>query len=280
MSDKLCLITGANSGIGKATATKLAGMGMYILMLCRNEQKAERAKTEIIQKSGNSSVEILLADLSLQHDIREAAAKFNNRFDQLDLLINNAGFIASSREETPEGIEKTFAVNHLAPFLLTNLLLDPLKAAQAARVINVSSDTHRTAASSFELDNLQLQRDFSPMKAYGLSKLCNIMFTKELARRTADEALIANSLHPGVVRSNLTDDASWLMHLLFTIGKPFMKSPESGAETSVYLAISDEVGGVSGAYFKNKKRKKPAEIAEDQQLAQQLWERSAKLTDL
>ncbi|MDZ7689858.1 MAG: SDR family oxidoreductase [Balneolaceae bacterium] len=280
MSNKLCLVTGANSGIGKATAKKLAEKGLYVIMLCRSEQRAEKAREDIINQTGNSSIEIILADLSLQHDIRQAAREVNDRFDQLDLLINNAGFICSSREETPEGIEKTFAVNHLAPFLFTNLLLDPLKAAPEARVVNVSSEAHRTVSSVFNLGNLQLQKQFSPMKAYGLSKLCNIMFTRELARRTADTSVTTNALHPGVTRTNLTDDASWLMHLLFTIGKPFMKSPERGAKTSVYLATSDEVKEISGAYFKNKKKIKPAKIALDDELCRKLWKKSAELTNL
>ncbi len=229
MSDKLCLITGANSGIGKATAKELAARGAYIVMLCRNEDKAKAARDEIINSTGNTAVEILLADLSIQYDIQEAAARFLEKFDSLDLLINNAGMIASKRTLTVDGIEKTLAVNHLGAFLLTNLLLDALKTAPAARVINVSSEIHRRAAHYFGLDNLQLHHGFSPMKAYGLSKLCNIMFTHELAKRTADSSITTNALHPGMVRSDLTSEASWLIYLLFAIGKPFMKSPAGGA---------------------------------------------------
>lgn len=280
LSNKVCLITGANSGIGKATAKKLATLGAYIIMVCRNEDRAESAKQEIIKDSGHQGVEIMLADLALQHDVREVAAQCTGQFDQLDLLINNAGMIPSERQETPEGIEKTLAVNHLAPFLLTNLLMDLLNGAPAARVINVSSETHRSAAGSFEIDNLQLQDGYSPMKAYSLSKLCNIMFTHELAKRTANTNITTNALHPGTVRTNLTSEASWLWYLLFMIGKPFMRSPSSGAETPVYLATSDDVNDVSGKYFKNNRPVAPADIAFDDNRTEQLWKKSEELTGL
>lgn len=280
LNNKVCLITGANSGIGKATAKDLARRGCYIVMLCRNEQKAEAAREEIIEQTGQTGVDILLADLSIQHDIRKAADEFHEKFEELDLLINNAGMIASGRQETVDGVEKTFAVNHLAPFLLTHLLIDALESASSARVINVSSEAHRTAAHAFDLDDLQLRNEFSPMKAYGLSKLCNIMFTYELAKRTADTSITANALHPGVVRSRLTSEASWFMYLLFAVGKPFMKSPKKGAETSIYLATSSEVKDISGRYFKDKKEIQPADIAYNDELTEKLWQVSAELTGL
>jgi len=280
MQNKLCIITGANSGIGKATAMKLSGLGAYIVMVCRDEEKAEKAREDIITQTGNPGVEVMLADLSYQYEIREMADRFKSKFDQLDVLINNAGMIPSKREETMEGIEKTFAVNHLGPFLLTNLLLDHLKAAPRARVVNVSSEVHRMGAPIFDLANLQLEDNFSPIKAYGLSKLCNIMFTRELARRLEGTAVTANALHPGVVSTQLADEASWSMKLFYFIGKPFMKSPGKGAETPVYLAVSDEVEEVSGKYFRNKKDVKPAEIALDENLNRKLWERSEKLAGL
>ena len=222
----------------------------------------------------------MLADLAYQYEIREVADHFKNKYDQLDLLINNAGMIPSKREETMEGIEKTFAVNYLGPFLLTNLLLEHMKAAPEARIINVSSEVHRIGASIFHLSNLQLQEGFSPMKAYGLSKLCNIMFTRELAARLEDTSVTANALHPGVVSTRLASEASWMMKLFYTIGTPFMKSPASGAETPLYLATSDEVAGVSGKYFRNKKEIKPADIALDDDLCRQLWNISEELTHL
>ncbi len=280
MQNKLCMITGANSGIGKATAMKLAEQGAYIVMVCRNEEKAAKAKEDIISRTGNMGIEIMLADLSYQYEIREVADHFTNKYEELDVLVNNAGMIPSRREETMEGIEKTFAVNHLAPFLLTNLLLEPLKAASAARIVNVSSEVHRMGAPIFDLANLQLEQNFSPIKAYGLSKLCNIMFTRELARRLQDTPVTANALHPGVVSTQLADEASWMMKLFYFIGTPFMKSPRKGAETPVYLAASEEVDGVSGKYFRNKKTVKPAEIALDEDLNRRLWEISEQLTGL
>ncbi|MDX1637293.1 MAG: SDR family oxidoreductase [Balneolaceae bacterium] len=280
LNNKVCLITGANSGIGKATARKLADMGAYVIMLCRNEERADAARQDIIEQTGNAGVELLIADLALQHDIRQAAENFTNRFDQLDILINNAGMIGSERTLTAERIELTFAVNHLAPFLLTNLLMESLIAAESARVVTVSSEAHRTATSAFDLKNLQLEVGFSPMKAYGVTKLCNIMFTRELAKRTRGTGITANALHPGMVRTNLTSEAGWLMYLLFTIGKPFMKSPDSGAETPVYLATSEEVEEVTGKYFKNKKQVTPAPITRRDEITEQLWKISSEFTGL
>lgn len=280
MQNKLCMVTGANSGIGKATTLKLAEMGAYIVMICRNEERARQAKEEIISKTGNTGVEIMLADFAWQYEIREVAEQFINKFSQLDVLINNAGMIPSKREETIDGIEKTFAVNHLGPFLLTNLLLNHLKAAPAARVINVSSEAHRLGASIFDLANLQLREDYAPMKAYGLSKLCNIMFTRELSVRLKDTAVTTNALHPGVVSTHLTSEASWIMKLLYFVGRSFMRAPRKGAETSIFLATADDVSEISGKYFKNKKETKPAAIACDKELTHQLWEISARITRL
>lgn len=280
MQNKLCIVTGANSGIGKATTLKLAEMGAYVVMICRNEEKANAAKEEIIDQTGNPGVEVMLADLAYQYEIREVADHFKNKYDQLDVLINNAGTIFSKREETIEGIEKTFAVNYLGPFLLTNLLMDHLKAAPEARIVNVSSEVHRFGASIFHLANLQLEEGFSPTKAYGLTKLCNIMFTRELALRLNDTAITANALHPGTVSTRLASEAGWMMKLFYYIGTPFMRSPQKGAETPVYLATSDDLKGVSGKYYKNKKVAKPADIVFDEDLTHQLWEISKELTGL
>lgn len=280
MQNKLCIVTGANSGIGKATTLKLAEMGAYVVMICRNEEKAHRAKEEIISKTGNTGLEVLIADFAYQYEIREAAERFRNKFNQLDVLVNNAGMIPSKREETMEGIEKTFAVNHLGPFLLTNLLLDHLIAAPQGRIINVSSEAHRVGASIFHLSNLQLEEGYTNMKAYGLSKLCNIMFTYELAQRLQDTSVTTHAMHPGAVRTNLAGDASWAMKLLFAIGKPFMRSPHKGAETAIYLSTSAEVTETSGKYFKNKKVKSPDDIAYNEDLTSRLWEISEELTKM
>jgi NAD(P)-dependent dehydrogenase (short-subunit alcohol dehydrogenase family) len=280
MKNKLCLITGANSGIGKATTFELARQGAYVIMLCRDEDRAQKAREEIVKETGSTGVEVMLADFTYQYEIREVADQFNSKFEKLDVLINNAGMIPSSRSETIDGVEKTFAVNHLGPFLLTNLLLDRLLAAPQARIINVSSEVHRLGASIFHLANLQLEEGYSPMKAYGLSKLCNIMFTHELATRLSETAITANALHPGVVRTRLSSQAGLLTKLFYLIGKPFMKSPVKGAETPVYLATSTEVADISGKYFKNKKIRKPADIAFDDELTRKLWEISEELTKL
>lgn len=188
--------------------------------------------------------------------------------------------IPAERRETPEGIERCLAINHLAPFLLTNLLMDALKKASAARIINVSSEVHRVGAPIFNLDNLQLNKGYSPTKAYGLSKLCNIMFTHELAKRTTDRTITANCLHPGVVNTQLADEASWMMKFFYLVGKPFMRSSKGGAQTSIYLATSDEVSKVSGKYFKNRKEASPSSVAFDNELTEALWKKSEQLTGI
>lgn len=280
MQNKLCIITGANSGIGKVTALNLARQDAYIVMVCKNEERAQQAREEILSETGNAGIDIVLADFAYQYEIREAADQIKSRFEQVDVLINNAGMIPSKRTETIDGIEKTFAVNHLGGFLLTNLLLNQLKAAPQARIINVSSEVHRLGASIFHLANLQLQESYSPLKAYGLSKLCNIMFTHELARQLESTNVTVNALHPGLVSTRLSSQAGWLMKFFYFIGRPVMKSPTKGAETPLYLAASDEVRDISGKYFKNKKIKKPADIAYDDELTARLWEISEELTGL
>lgn len=280
LANKLCIVTGANSGIGKETVRAFARQGAYVVMVCRNEDRAQKAKQELITDTGHNGLEVMLADLAIQHDVRELSRKITQKFDKVDVLVNNAGIIADKREETLEGIEKTLAINHLAPFLMTNLLLDYLKRAPDSRVVNVSSEVHRMAANSFDINDLQLKRNYSPTKAYGVSKLCNIMFTHELAKRTEGSSITTYSLHPGVVRTQLAENASWMMKLFYWIGSPFMRSPKSGAETSIYLARADDVKSQNGKYFRNKKENEPAAIAYDDDLTKKLWEKSAVLTGL
>ncbi|MEL7832583.1 SDR family oxidoreductase [Fodinibius sp. Rm-B-1B1-1] len=280
LNNKLCVVTGANSGIGKETVRSFAADGAYIIMVCRNEKRAQQARQDIIEDTGNTGIEIVLADLAIQHDVRLAAQQITNQFDQINILVNNAGLIADKREETVDGIEKTLAVNHLAPFLLTNLLWDHLQKANETRVINVSSEVHRIGAKCFDINDLQLTENYSPMNAYGVSKLCNIMFTHELAKRSKDNTIAAYSLHPGVVRTQLAEEAGWAMKLFYWIGKPFMRSPKSGAETTIYLATSNDLSSKNGKYFKNKKVTKPSAIAYDNEITAQLWDRSEKLTGL
>jgi NAD(P)-dependent dehydrogenase (short-subunit alcohol dehydrogenase family) len=280
LANKLCVVTGANSGIGKETVRAFANQGAYVIMVCRNEQRAKQAQQEIISDTGHRDIEIMLADLALQYDVREVVNQITQKFDKVDVLVNNAGIIADERQETVDGIERTLAINHLAPFLLTNLLFDHLKNAREARVTNVSSEVHRMGANNFDINNLQLTEGYSPMKAYGISKLCNIMFTHELAKRWADTPITTNSLHPGVVRTQLAEEANLLMKLFYTVGKPFMRSPRSGAQTTIYLTTSDEVQSISGKYFRNKKQAIPAALAYDDNITTKLWEKSKELTAL
>jgi len=284
MKDKIGIVTGANSGIGKVTALALAKQGFTVVMMCRNRAKAEAAQKEIVRLSGNPQVEMIWVDFASQRQIREAAAQFLSMHDCLDVLVNNAGFLASDKRQlTEDGIEATFAVNHLGYFLLTGLLMPALEKAATqngeARVVCVASEAHRYAP--FNLDNVQLERGYSGIKAYCISKLCNILFTAELARRVAGKNITANSLHPGAVNSGFAQNTPGWFAWLFKIAKPFLMSEEEGAETSIYLATSPEVKGISGGYFYKKRlRRNMIPIAKDEKIAQQLWEMSEKLTNI
>lgn len=280
LANKLCVVTGANAGIGKEVARAFASRGAYLVMVCRNEERALRARDEIVRSTGNSGVEVLLADFTWQYEIREAASRIGAKFEQVDVLVNNAGTVLERREETLDGIEKTFAVNHLAPFLLTNLLMEQLLSAPHARVITVASGAHRRGAGIFHLGNLQLETGWSTYRAYGLSKLCNIMFTHELARRTRDTGLTALSMHPGVVSTRLTKEAGWFTRLAWTLGRPFMRNPDKGADTIVWLAEDEGVRGHSGGYFKDRVEREPHPVARDNELTEELWEISARLCSL
>lgn len=280
LSNKLCVITGGNSGIGWATAQKLAGMGTYMVLLCRDEERGKKARDRLISLTGNRGVELVLCDLALQYDVRKAAAYINENFDKLDLLINNAGTVPKRRTLTPDHIEKTFAVNHLSHFLLTNLLMDLLKAAPGARVINVSSEMHRRGARLFDPDDLQLEKNFSPLNAYGVTKLYNILFTRELARRTKNDDLTTYSLHPGTVHTRIASDSKWIYRLFYTLGKPFMKTPGQGAETPVFLATEPGIEEKNGSYFIDKRERKPAQIALNNTISEELWEYSKAQSEL
>lgn len=275
MQNKLCVITGANSGIGFETAKDLASKGAFIVMVCRNEDKAEAAKKSILANTPGAGVDIVLCDFSAQIEIEKAADIISAKYDHIDLLINNHGFIAAERNETVDGLEETFAVNHIGYFLFTNLLLDKLKAAPKARIVNVASDAHR--AGEFNPDNIQLKTGYSAMKAYGNSKLFNILFTKELADRLKDTTITVNCLHPGVIRSNFGSGSNFLVRTFWKIAAPFMISPEQGAQTTIYLATSDDVEEANGAYFKNKKVTAPRAIAQDMDAAKKLWDISNEL---
>jgi len=276
MKDKICVITGANSGIGKVTARELAKRGAHVVMLCRNEKKAERAKEDILRVCGHSRVDIVLADLASTQQIHSAAEHINKSYPKIDVLVNNAGLITNNtRATTEDGFEMTFGVNHLAPFLLTQLLLDKILVSERGNIINVSSEAHRFA--SFDLNDLQYQdRKYNGLKAYSSSKLCNILFTRELSQRLPAH-VVSNSLHPGAVASNFGGGVSSFFGVVMQLARPFMISEEKGAETSIYLATSEEGFTVTGRYFKEKKVANPNKEASSSYNAKRLWEISEEL---
>ena len=276
MAGKVCMVTGANCGIGKATALGLASIGATVVMVCRSQERGEAALTEIKQKSSNERIFLLLADLASLAAIRRLAEDFKKQFSALHVLINNAGIIPRKRQVTVDGFETQFAVNHLAPFLLTNLLLDTLKSSAPARIVTVSSDMHRGATINF--DDLQSAGSYRPVRVYSETKLANVLFTYELARKLQGTKVTANCLHPGVVATKLLADGIGIPRPLSSTTKLIGSSPEKGAKTSIYLAASPEVEGVSGKYFVRQKPVESSQISYDQNLAGRLWKESAELT--
>lgn len=277
MDGKVVLITGGTSGIGKATATALAAMGARVVLTGRNEERGERAVEEIQRESG-SEVSLMLADLAVQADVRRLAEEFQERHDRIDVLVNNAGVVQSERTETTDGIEATLAVNHLAPFLLTNLLLDLLKRSASSRIITLASEAERWA--KMDLDDLQSRRKYKGMQVYGMTKLANIMFTFELAEILRGTGVTANCVHPGAVNTNFATHNRGVMTLLFRAFKPFMRSPEQGADTVIYLASSPDVEGMTGKYLSDRKLITASDMAYDEDLRKRLWNISEELTGL
>jgi NAD(P)-dependent dehydrogenase (short-subunit alcohol dehydrogenase family) len=275
---KIVMVTGANSGIGFETAKALASGGNRVVMVCRNRDKAEIAKKKIIESTGNPEIEIMTGDLGSQEAVSKIGNAFRDKYEVLDILINNAGMIPGERKETVDGIEQALAVNHLAPFLLTNILIQPLMLADHARVITVSSEAHK--AGSFDPDNLQLKYGYNSLKAYANSKLFNIMFTRSLAELLEKSSVTAYSLHPGTVRTNIHagGGSQSIFSFLLKLGRPFMKSPKRGAGTSIYLATEPGIETLSGNYFVDKKVTKPLETAYDSEKCRHLWEISETLT--
>ncbi len=280
MQGKVCIVTGANSGIGKATSLGLAQMGATVVMVCRDQVKGEEAQNEIKEESGNDSIDLILADLALQASIRQLAENIQQRYQQVHVLINNAGVVNLKRRETSDGFEVMFAVNYLAPFLLTNLLLEKLKASAPARIINVSSESHQ--AGYIRIDDLQSKKPFKIMRGYGQSKLALLLFTYELAWRLEGTGVTANCLHPGFVATNIGQNGvgSVSRSIIKLIFSRLGISPEKGAKTSIYLASSPEVEGVTGKYFAKSIPIRSAPISYDEALQRQLWEESAKLVNL
>jgi retinol dehydrogenase 14 len=279
MGEKVCLITGATSGIGRATAMGLANLGASVVMVGRDRGRGQAVMAEIKEGSANDSVGLMLADLSSQEEIRRLAYEFEEAYPRLDVLINNAGLFRSERITTADGLETTFAVNHLAYFLLTNLLLHSLEASAPSRIVIVSSGDHRNGTINF--DDLQGEEGYKGARAYSQSKLANVLFTYELARRLEGTGVAVNCLHPGAgVRTNFGSGVAGIFGFTVRALRPLMISPEKGAETSVYLASSPEVEGLSGRYFVKKAEARSSDMSHDERIARRLREVSAELTSL
>lgn len=274
MTGRTVLVTGATGGIGWATARRLAGLGAQVGIVGRDASRAESVATPI--RAAGGRIDVFAADLSVQADVHSLADRVLTAYPRLDVLVNNVGGYWATRHVTPDGLERTFAVNHLAPFLLTHLLLDRLRAGAPARVVTVSSGAH--AMGRIDLDDLQGVRDYSGQRAYNQSKLANLMFTYELARRLEGSGVTANAVHPGVVRTSFgqEDSGTWMRRLLPLV-RPLMKSPERGADTSVLLASAPELAGVSGRYFARGRARGSSRASYDPDVTARLWRISAEL---
>lgn len=279
MTGKICVVTGATAGIGEAVALALAGRGATVVGVGRNPQKCARSRQMIQTQTGNEQAAFLLADLSSQAEIRRLAAEFKQMYPRLDVLVNNAGAPFAKRQETVDGIEMTFALNHLHYFLLTNLLLDVLRASAPARVINVSSRLHRHG--SLDFDDLEFRQGYGRFKAYRRSKLANVLFTYELARRLAGTGVTANAADPGLVKTNAGSGDGLLTRLAKGMVDAIAgQTPAQGAETIVYLATSPAVNGISGKFFRRKKAIPSSDASYNEADARRLWAVSAQMTGL
>jgi retinol dehydrogenase 14 len=279
MAGRTVLITGASSGIGRATALGLAALGAHLAVVGRDHPRTAAAAEEIRGAAGRGHVEVFTADLSSQTEVRRLAGEVLDRLPGIDVLVNNAGGYWHNRHLTADGLEHTFALNHLAPFLLTNLLLDRLKLSEAGRVVTVSSNAE--AMGRIDFDDLQGEGTYSGSSAYGQSKLANVLFTYELARRLSGSAVTANTLHPGIVRTSFgAEDPGRTQRLAVPVMKLFMRTPAQGAATSIHLASSPELDHQSGLFFANRKPKKSSRASYDEAAAARLWQVSAELVGL
>jgi len=278
MKDKVVMITGANSGIGKAASLALAKMDATVVMVARSKERGEAAKAEIIKESQNNSVDLLLADLSSIESVQQLATEFQRKYSKLHVLVNNAGLFNRKRHVTTDGYENTFATNYLAPFLLTNLQLALLKDSAPSRIINVSSVGHYNGHINF--DDLNLEKEYGGWKAYGQSKLALVLFTHELAKKLQGSGVTVNAVHPGTVATNIWTRPFGPAGFITALPKLFMTSPEKGAEIIVYLASSSDAQSLSGEYLEKLKVKRSSEESYDEEIAQRLWDVSAKLTRL
>jgi NAD(P)-dependent dehydrogenase (short-subunit alcohol dehydrogenase family) len=278
LNGKVCMVTGATAGIGVVTARALAQEGAKVIVVGRNKEKSASTVAQIKKQTGNPDVQYMLADLSIQKEVRKLAEDFKSKFTQLDILVNNAGAAFDKHFETADGLEMTFALNHLSYFLLTNLLLDTIKASVPSRIINVSSAAHKGAKINF--DDLQGKKKYGAMRAYGQSKLANILFTYELARKLEGSGVTSNALHPGFVASSFGSNMSGAFRLLIRFFQLFALSSEKGAETSIYLATSLDVANTTGKYFVKKKEVSTSVVSYDNKVAEKLWKVSEELTNL
>jgi retinol dehydrogenase-14 len=279
LSGTTALVTGATSGIGFEASVKLARLGAEVLMVARDEVKGRAAVAEVKRRGGSSRVSLLRCDFAVQESIRSLASAVRSRHDRVHVLVNNAGGLSPTRQVTVDGLERTFAVNHLGYFLLTNLLLDVLKASAPSRIVNVSSVGHNRG--DLDFGNLQYEQGgYDMLKAYGRSKLANILFTTELARRLAGTGVTVNCLNPGAVATNIWSSAPWQARPVLAIMKLFMIKPQEGADRIVYLAANADVARESGGYFDKDLRVPPCPLAQDDVMAKRLWDVSAELVGL
>ena len=278
MQGKKCLVTGATSGIGEAIALALAQKGAEIIIVSRNEEKCARIVSQIQEQSGNSTLSYIQADLSSQQGIRLLAAEVKKKYSTLDVLVNNAGGFFWKRQESVDGIEMTFALNHLNYFLLTNLLLDLLRNSPSARIVNTSSGVHNNQVIDF--NDLQLKKNYLHFKAYGKSKLANLYFTYELARRLNGSGITVNAFNPGFTKSNIAKEGNLATQIFMPLTNMFSNPTEQGADAGVYLASSPEVESITGKYFFERKPIPSSDISYDEEIAQRLWNISEELTGL
>ncbi len=278
MDGRVCIVTGANSGLGRATALALAKMGATVVLVCRNRNKGQVALSEIAKESGNQSIDLMIADLSSLQSVQKLAREFQDRYPKLHVLINNAGLVNLRRYITIDGYEKTFATNYLSPFLLTNLLLNELKSSAPSRIVTGSSGAHY--GGHIDFGDLQNGKRYGGMRAYGQSKLALVLFTRELAKRLAGSGVTAYSLHPGVVATNIWSRPAGVAWFIMVIPKLFMASPGKGAETIVYLATAPGIENLSGEYFEKKKVKRSSEESYNDNVSEKLWDSSGELTKL
>ncbi|MCL6660150.1 SDR family oxidoreductase [Paenibacillus amylolyticus] len=272
MSNQTAIVTGANSGMGLATTIELARQGYRVIMACRSEKRGQEALQEAVRQSGSSAIELMLCDLGSLESIRQFACTFRERHDRLDVLVNNAGVVMVKRKETSDGFEQSIGINHLGHFLLTLLLIEPLKAATQGRVVNVSSGAYKAGKIHFE--DPHLHKGYNPIKSYAQSKLANVLFTRALARKLSGTSVTVNCLHPGAVGTSIGVDRNtgFGTRIMAFVGKlPFFLSPEEGARTAVYLATSPEVVGITGRYFYQQKEQQLKAHAVDDSSAERFW---------